>query len=82
MQNFQMESSYQSASSTSFKILDQEPCSVLQESKNCIALNLNALFINKKIFNEIDEYGSLSGLTYCWLWNSTSTLIQAAKLVQ
>jgi len=34
------------------------------------------------MFNWVNEYGSLSGLTYFWLWNPTSTLIQAAKLVQ
>ena len=63
----------------------QELCSVLQVSKNCITPNPKVKCIIQKEYrmsNWVNEYGSLSGLTYCWLWNSTSTLIQAAKLVQ
>jgi len=45
-------------------------------------LKLNALFKEYRMFDWVNNYGSLSGLTYFWLWNSTSILIQAAKLVQ
>jgi len=34
------------------------------------------------MFNQVNKYGSLSGLTYFWLWNSISTLKQAAQQVQ
>jgi len=66
-----------SAGSTRFKILNQELCTMKKQS-----IIFNALFKEKKMFNWVNEYGSSSGLTYCWLWNSTSTLIQAAQLVQ
>jgi len=76
--------SYQSASSTWFKNLDKSFVLCLQASKNCIAPNPKVKCIIQRVQSvQLSKWvWKSSGLTYFGLWNSTSTLIQAAKLVQ